>query len=375
MNVVWILGAGFSCPLGGPLLNDLFSPVLQHKLEAQLPSLAHELAPIHDVYGFHELQEPVRKWNLPWRHAEEFLEYVDIARRDGNEASAEHIRKLLWDRKPNGAPTEGYYQWLARQSKRYFAAVCSGFVPGRNEVRDEERWEPYRHWAAHLSSNDTVITFNYDQVAETVCPKLGVPLPDHVESLDEDDGPLLLKLHGSVDWHDDGRGAVTEINRPVMEALEDPQWEPAIVGPGPQKREMIQNWFSDLWSVAQKRIRSADVLVFVGYRFPETDAFAKRRLLTSVRDGDSHEGVVRTVLGPERDRDVIRLEGMMRWALRKRAGPRGVILGDKEARELFNERQLRRPTIIPEPMWAEDYLAVFDRNMLGTPGSEVKTDE
>ena len=44
-DVVWILGAGFSKPLGGPLLVDLFAPNAIQEMEAQFPP---ETYPIED---------------------------------------------------------------------------------------------------------------------------------------------------------------------------------------------------------------------------------------------------------------------------------------------------------------------------------------
>src|SRR5262249_53884746 len=95
MGIVWILGAGFSKPVGGPLLGNLLSPEAERLIElAYPPKLWPELFGDHAKtarhlywYGFRpsEGKEELRdRWpyacseNL-WLDAEQYLDYLDTA--------------------------------------------------------------------------------------------------------------------------------------------------------------------------------------------------------------------------------------------------------------------------------------------------------
>src|SRR5262249_8601350 len=106
-----------------------------------------------------------------WSHAEDFLEYLDIASRapDGPRAQrindiAEKIveqqnRKLR--KKVISAPGIAA---LGSAGRRLIAAECCAFLADADH--ESEKWKPYRAWAYRLRQHDTIITFNYDLVLE-----------------------------------------------------------------------------------------------------------------------------------------------------------------------------------------------------------------
>src|SRR5688572_12853913 len=102
---VWILGAGFSRPLGGPLLNDVLSLKSWHRLVARWPkifaqaSLSRSMSQVYRLYRFgttfKEGTATCRGHNSPgehlFEHAEEFLVFLDRAQEG---AAKDQLRNL-----------------------------------------------------------------------------------------------------------------------------------------------------------------------------------------------------------------------------------------------------------------------------------------
>jgi hypothetical protein len=93
--------------------------------------------------------------------------------------------------------------------------------------------------------------------------------------------------------------------------------ELAIASPGPTK-QTITKQLEPLWRMAEGAIKRASHIVFVGYRFPPSDANARTRLLTAIAASETQYVAVHTVLGPRLDDDTVRLTQMLRYALRSR---------------------------------------------------------
>lgn len=98
---------------------------------------------------------------------------------------------------------------------------------------------------------------------------------------------------------------------------------------------------SALWGYAQDALAGADRIVFLGYRFPESDAQAKSRLLAAIGSNEKPLDV-HIVLGPQTARDdATRLQGMLHHASWQRRA-RGVAM-----------------KVEIERMWGQDFLTVF----------------
>lgn len=204
-KTVWLLGSGFSKPLGGPLLRDLFR---WQEREDELPWV--QLCFRNGVDS-----------GL-WDNAEPFMAYVDDGYRGSVFPKRERLQMLIGRSDP--LPKQQLEVWLTsgdphlqrheiyqrttldtfdRKVKRAVAAECSRFLI-RAEPKDEERWLPYLRWVDSLRPGiDTVICFNYDQVVETALAatsepnKLWTVVPNEYGPSQRVD---VLKLHGSVDW-------------------------------------------------------------------------------------------------------------------------------------------------------------------------------
>src|SRR6185436_12056901 len=187
--------------------------------------------------------------------------------------------------------------------RRALAAQCSQFWRIANTRG--ERWSPYRTWVKRLEAqHDTLVSFNYDCVVEQAAQAAGgrvtALLPGEPAS---PASVKLLKLHGSVNWAlSDGSCARVQIDD-VLKGTP----EIAIAAPGESKAEYADGKFGALWREAESAVESAESIVFLGYRFPESDAEARRRILSCIVNNRTQELHVHTVLGADLGhRDAVR---------------------------------------------------------------------
>jgi hypothetical protein len=314
VKTVWILGSGFSAGLGGPLLNELLSPSGKSKVLSKYDSVRDEVDVIYDTYWQHhpELRNEVDKPGaIYWRHAEEFLDFIDEAATRSGPRTTEF----------EGLGTKLSAKEFHKRAVRAVAAECL-FTEPMN--LSSESWQPYRSWANGLTSNDSIVTFNYDLVLERSYAENGTA--PHIVVMPEkrrlDGHTNIYKLHGSVDWRSINDGDDVEV-RNASDILNDGQC-PLIATPGPSKRLHAAGLLASVWKLALEAIRNADVIVFIGYRFPPSDSEARRTILGAIRESTRQELMVHTVLGPRTgDDDTVRLKAMLEAVLEVSRGRPG----------------------------------------------------
>jgi hypothetical protein len=395
-HTAWILGAGFSKSLGGPLLNQLMSPSMNAHVSAVY--MTNEKIPcgrgVHDEYNHHPVNKERRAGSVVrtlferglekgyWPDAEAFLDQLDAAHhvKEGSPSFrrmvsvlAQLVPELNED---NRVPPT--IEELRDAARRLVAAACCVFV--HEPDTQEERWSPYLRWAAALGTSDTVITFNYDRVLETLGGKVCVVDPSTHEITSED--AAVFKLHGSVDWM-----RLEAPNQPPFSIpkgnLADPEYALTCAGfqigiatPGNTKRLAVGK-LKPLWRAACDRLRRASVIVFVGYRFPPSDAEARKTLIETLVENTSRHVELHVVLGPSRSDDVVRLEQLLAYAMRRtgRENWRPTFEGIKEH---LNDPNFLEP--LPRPktyqvtthaLYAEDFFTVWDRGVLWEPGIQT----
>lgn len=188
-RTVWILGAGFSVPLGGGMLVDLLSLRQREAIRLRFPELASVDRPqaeeaMYTLYhvgaGFPE-GHPGEPWLAMyggaklWRNAEEFIDYLDSTARAGASSQYQRLGQLwraYWinehqkGRNPLPQPKFALppIESLVAFARRTIAAECLLFTDAG--VQATERWSPYRRWGLDLQGSDTILTFNYDLVPE-----------------------------------------------------------------------------------------------------------------------------------------------------------------------------------------------------------------
>jgi hypothetical protein len=193
-------------------------------------------------------------------------------------------------------------------ARRLLAVECSRFLVGADPK--SERWAPYRDWSQRVftatspskgGDRHLIVTFNYDTVLEKLGFQDGVRLPRQ-----SSDKPIL-KLHGSVNWKRAKAGHFTHETDEHF-AASCPIEELAIAPPGPDKVGVADE-FDDLWKAATTALGSADAVVFIGYRFPQTDAQARDKILSAL---SSRTIPMHVVLGSDlHSVDAQRLRGLL----------------------------------------------------------------
>jgi hypothetical protein len=344
-KTVWVLGAGFSRPLGGPLLPELLSEASASRLEA---SFSREWAPAlfggnteppgkaRKVYS----DNGPRGTNL-WADAEQYLDALNAAVVGGADSSTWKLIAKLVDPLRVDAVEDA--------ALRIMVAECCAFLKDANP--NMEKWQPYRTWSKQLHPEDAVITFNYDRVLEELAEvggNLEVMIPG--QATKELSRAPVFKLHGSVDWRRDEKdGSISQFDKTY--AVVAPRQNIVIASPGPSKKKETES-LQGLWDGAMAQLRQADSIVFVGYRFPETDAISRQQLLGAIGANRQRVLCLHTVLGASTAKPAPqRLKGMLGHALR-----------------LQNRVVLQRPfggdisgvqpcyTLDLHPLYAQDFL-------------------
>lgn len=314
-NVVWILGAGFSRSLGGPLLADLFTLSSRRRRKRFFPHSDFPL--LDDKHARHALrlyEDGCKSENgVLWHDPEEFLEQLDTAATLGEQSATWRVfTDLLHEERVD-------IRELTIAARRLLAADCSMFLRENNP--SWERWRPYKKWASQLNGNDVIITFNYDLVPDILAKggaPIAFPLPGQ-EYSPPSHTARVLKLHGSVNWR---RLPSTALDEPprydIVEndhfAIQGPAKQILIAGPGPAKTATVKD-LESLWQEAERQLQNCIAAVFIGYHIPKSDAEARDRILSALRKNPDKVLRIFVVLG-RTSPDVDGLVEMVRVALR-----------------------------------------------------------
>lgn len=386
---VWILGAGFSRSLGGPLLKDFLSPRAFTELSEEFKEVRYEgglktRADETDLWKharivfeiFASGTANLLEWRAAinnhnptpgfagardWDDAEHFLDFLDgAADRPSSVVRLDAVLK----RARMGLTTAGnrpvgdhQIRGLHHIAQRLLAAQCCQFM---RELPTSERWQPYLDWAKQLGSSDTVITFNYDLVVETASWWAGRPvflLGMHGLQSASNDRAVLIKLHGSVDWEatPNESGFPYSVSRdPEYSVAAPPGTNLSIATPGRTKRGQVSGGLAELWRVAVEKISQAANIVFLGYRFPPSDAGARETLLGAIMKNTADDVApnarlrVHTVLGNDQDgvNAARRLEALLNHSCQR---AKRVPIPHLPSYE-----------VTVHPLFVEDFLTVFD---------------
>jgi hypothetical protein len=290
-SVVWILGSGFSKALGGPLLADLLSERSGSEAKARLAELASHYTNMDRLLGDIKPGEEVPDFALVykifsehlrgaaeskgkavhWDHAEEYLTFVDST--SGDSARREILKRWL----PNEYRSDDAAGAFRRRVVQAIAAEC--MFAETASVNKDEAWSPYISWGKRLDAgHDSIITFNYDTVLEKLGESKEAPLINRKGVLDPASGSAsgyvpIYKLHGSVDWFFNAHDEIHKSEN-FLRAI-DGGLSPLMGAPGVSKRTVRDRFLEKVWTQAEKVLRQADVIVFLGYRSPPSDPDAR----------------------------------------------------------------------------------------------------
>jgi hypothetical protein len=293
---VWIIGAGFSRHAGGPLMNELFNCKFNEDFENESASDREKLqlvAYIYRLYGPKEYRRSNETSSLVlWNNPEQFLEMLEtdypVSYGTSNRFPISQVRPFAHRR-------------LCHEVNHYIKSISN--------QPNCDRLAPYRYWISKIGKQDTIVSFNYDTLVEKTADIEGVfvytPLPKHTPTK----GKLnLLKLHGSVDWNEDGKRIEDEKDT-------SPRF---IATPGAAKGTRTTS-LCNHWQFASEAIANAECVYILGYRFPESDSIALMRLLHPMRENKSIH--VKVVLGIHTESpEVTRLKRLLEYHIGKREG-------------------------------------------------------
>jgi hypothetical protein len=269
-----------------------------------------------------------------WTDAEDFLDKVETAAEQmlGQPPPVSIIPSLLRGGLPFAPPGgESHRQifddihQLARATRRAIAADCAVFLLDA-KPEEHERWMPYLAWARGLGGHHTVVTFNYDVVPEMLAkarevrmqvipPGEAGAVAEAVRGAREDNLAPVLKLHGSTNLMVNKKKELV-VEDDFRKAIYEPDAEFLMGIPGPAKAQTANGLLKPLWIQARQAIQEADVVAFIGYRFPESDAIARSRLLDVIRANQSPRLRLHTVLGsgnPDAERLQYLLQATVGW--------------------------------------------------------------
>ncbi len=286
---VYILGAGFSVPLGGPL----FSQLLTKEME-----WASSDVPIPDDLKTSICSlclDPSEKRRHKWRSidkvlarvepldAEELLAVIDEASRGLSGKRAEAISRACFGQ------STGDFKRLLRYLKLVVASQANAFVDEIDEYG--EAIAPYKKWVSLLEPGDSIVTFNYDLLVEKLATQAGIELSIGPNALKKG-CTRLYKLHGSVNWAFDSLRNVG-----VFDDTIEAERDLAIGMPGRGKAELLDSASFDFaWSAASRAIKNAKTISIIGYSMPMSDNYAKDMILSSLSTGSLDQ--FNLVLGP-----------------------------------------------------------------------------
>jgi SIR2-like domain len=391
-KTVWILGAGFSQPLGAPLLRGLLPLETWDDVRAVFGNLYRtsnealtSMIPLLYNYGTRFERgppdsSPFGNGERLWEDAEDFLSYVDSP--PGHGARLQQIVKRL---RPSLNVSN---EELASEARKLVAAQCSAFI--RDAPVETERWSPHIAFAEFLRrathEPHHLVTFNYDTAVEraflartvreaqatgvSTSTRLHVQGPDVYLNALEKKGAAsttLYKLHGSTNWYLRKQGSkeewVEDSGADHDHACLNCDGELLIAAPGQTKGSVIGK-LDRLWTDVRLLLREAEVIIFIGYRFPKSDAIARERILGAIRENTKPYLRIHTVLGPDMNHvDVIRLDSLLRYATKARALMPNYTAEDMRDNAKINERQHRLLNgswlrLERYPMWTEDFLSL-----------------
>jgi hypothetical protein len=387
-DVVWILGAGFSKPLGGPLLRDLFRQGTIEDIRGRFTE-KYLYPTIHKTEGVERVALDAVIWLYDWGKsighwddAEQFLGTLDLATtpheqlQEARQAEASRLavplRAFLESPDVCARYDENYRSLLlgelwtftrhvSDEARRLMAAQCAAFMLTANDARED--WSPFLGWGRTLTKQHTVLTLNYDCAAERAGgDNLTVVTDADQASARQWERARLFKLHGSTSWtkvQNGGKFQVTPQYGPWA-CLRMHKDQSVIGSPGPEKRRTA-GYLRPLWDGAMQAIREAEVVVFVGYRFPETDSDARQRICEAI--GQNQTGWLRlhTVLGPNIQSDAsVRLRRLIvsQFNGRKLVRPEDMV--DKSEYYVNAGAEGNWYTVTPHTLGSQDLNALGD---------------
>lgn len=268
-SVVYIVGAGFSAPLGLPVMSN-FLLKAKDMYAVDPGGYAHFQEIFKQVDGMARIKN---YFSSDLFNIEEILSVLEMERHGGSGESAELFTGLIRDviefytpplkvaqAEFEGAPVDNVFGATWKQYG-YFVLGLLG--------KNLKEWRTNEIISAKLQplkAHDTkysIVTLNYDVIFETAADRVGEFEPSGIPERFKVypgpktgvEGPDLCKLHGGLD-----SGIIVP---PTWNKTLHPDIEPA-------------------WKRAHEILKEANHLRFLGYSLPEADAYVRYLLKSAI---------------------------------------------------------------------------------------------
>jgi hypothetical protein len=277
-KVVYLVGAGFSAPLGLPVMRNFVV-----KSKDMLALHPKEFAHFEKVFALiKDMSAAKNYYSADLFNIEEILSILEMSERVGRRSTKRFIRYIIDvitfytpptpEVRPSHLPAN-WYDRLMMKNPEWTPYFFFALTLLRVRLRlDTSMSNPVVHADPALKTNVdyAVITLNYDLVFETTAKFLGTFFiggnrfgfhSDFTANQPKDIQVTALgKLHRSID--DEG-------------SVIAPTWNKTI------SKRMLATW-----SAAHQLLQSANELRIIGYSLPVADAYIKYLLKSAVIDSD-----------------------------------------------------------------------------------------
>lgn len=306
-NNVYILGAGFSCDAGIPVLSK-FLNCMRDCSGWLRDNNRDEFRAVENVFRFR--QRATSAANRIKINVENIEDLFSLAAAIEGNSLEEDVKTAI-------AATLDY----ARTNPAAWPKIwCLLEYPGQNLPQwfKKATWDiynqntytcsPYHLYAGVISrsiwepisgARNTVITFNYDTVLEEAVHTIGVKYTygfpsslgidissSHSVQIEQEQGAMpILKLHGSVNWGlpNQGEGPMKIFN--TYEEVCGAGHKVVLIPP--TWRKVFDDPLTKVWEGAVKALTEATRIVVIGFSMPPTDIHFKYLLAAGLQDNIS----------------------------------------------------------------------------------------
>ncbi len=320
-KTVWILGAGFSKPAGMPLATELL-PLLIKRLgvtdDDDMSGWLHSLAARMRWLQYCDEAAGLRI------NIEQIFHYACF------DALTHKLRQHVCKVGRGDGPDTPSNQAEAIESWLSWAEYSLVDVVVKKEGKS--RLSKLKSWASAVRHADSILTFNYDTLAERALERAKKSW-NHGTVLDADrrTGIPVFKLHGSVDWNiadrtknlskcdllfdkpnlnrRKNRRRTTHVEEDCrlwrfrsrkqmsdwlsgrdLQSQSPKAWlqRPALAGLGPHKELHAVPGLGEVWIRAMQAVHQANRIVVIGFQMSDFDAMAQLQFAASMMK--RHEG-------------------------------------------------------------------------------------
>ncbi len=271
-RVIYLLGAGFSAPLGIPVMNDFYAKSVEI-YESNPQKYAH----FDDVFKYYnEMSASSNYYSTRLANIEDLLSMLQMGRDLEIFSRKENVTKYIADviryctpsNNSIHSPTSVYELTFGDSIWQPYGAFVAGMLhvllTGFSPSNDGSRTYVFQD-QDDSTTEYSVVTLNYDLVLEDICGfmirRLGTPvafLEDKTERPMRSKNAYLAKLHGSIISPDD---------------MIPPIWNKSIATAKIRAS----------WKFAHDRLSDATQIRIIGYSLPITDSYVKYLLRTAIK--------------------------------------------------------------------------------------------